>query len=131
MNTPTLAALAVIATGGCLWLWLCYIRPKLTQARTYIANATTCGFLPPPPTPGALRFLKGLSRVLLWIQVGKVKYIGLENLNVDGPIIIAPNHPHYIDPAIIIRAINQPARYMAARGVMRFACGLVSLIAGR
>lgn len=99
-----------------------------------LAYARKCiepGALPPPPTPRALRFLKGLARVLLFIQVGKVKYEGLENTKVPGPRLIAPNHGHSVDPAPFALAFKEPLRYMAARGVFVFAGGLGALLAGK
>lgn len=111
-------------------VWRRHVQPLLRSVRTYIKNVSTCGFLPPPPSKVAVAFLHWLSRVLSWIQVGKVKIIGSENLKADGPMLIAPNHPHYIDPAIIVLALGRPVRFMAARGVMRFGFGFGSLIAG-
>jgi 1-acyl-sn-glycerol-3-phosphate acyltransferase len=110
-----------------LWLWA---RPYLKRARAYMRNMSTCGYLPPPPSLRGTRFLVGLSRFLTFIQVGKMRMIGRENLNISGPFVVAPNHPHYIDPAVIALALNRPARYMAARGVMTVGGGLGGLIAG-
>lgn len=132
MNYDTLAYIAPAALGAALtfWFWARIIRPLWLRARAYIANVSTCGYLPPPPTERAVRFLMRLSRFLTWVQCGKVRIIGRENLDSHQPMIVAPNHPHYIDPAVIAMALDRPARYMAARGVMRFGFGLGSLMAG-
>jgi 1-acyl-sn-glycerol-3-phosphate acyltransferase len=118
------AATVLIALG----LW---VRPHWRRARAYIKDVSTCGFLAPPPTARGLRALLRTSRVLTFIQVGRIKFIGRENLdNVGGPMNVVANHPHYIDPAVMALALNRPARYMAAGGVFRFAWGLGGLLAG-
>jgi 1-acyl-sn-glycerol-3-phosphate acyltransferase len=125
--TTVAVATAVFIVLTLLWL---RCRPALKRARQYMRNMSTCGFLPPPPSLKATRFLQGLSRFLTFIQVGKIRLVGRENLNISGPFVVAPNHPHYIDPAVVCLAVNRPARYMAARGVMTCLGGLGGLIAG-
>src|SRR5262249_50300916 len=108
-----------------------FIIPAFRKMRAYIAQVSACGCLPPPPTKRAVNFLYRFAQVVTWIQVGKIKVVGKENLNVPGPKIIAPNHPHYVDPGVIVLLPDkQPARYMAARGVFRFGRGIGSLLAG-
>lgn len=109
---------------------LCSI-PALRRARAYIKNASTCGYLPPPPTKRGLFALKCLSRFIVFLQVGRVRIKGLENLaSVDGKhIIVTPNHPHFADVGVLPMVMEgRPARYMAARGVMTFGGGLGALI---
>ena len=97
--------------------------------RNYIKNASTCGFLVPPPTIRATKMFHILARFVSFIQVGKIHYKGLEVLqNLPAPYIVASNHPHYADAVIIPLMINAPARYMIAREVMQFAGGLGALI---
>ena len=118
----SLAAVAII--------WR-YVLPAIRRARQYIRNVETCGYLPPPPTPRAVRFLVRFSKVLAFIQVGKVKIEGIENLDgLDGPTIVTPNHPHWADTVVMPIVMNRPARYMAARGVFTFAGGLGGLLVG-
>src|SRR5437588_12455231 len=68
--------------------------------RRYAESCAICGHLPDPPTRRGLDFSKKLSRFLVWIQVGKIEVTGLENLLTPGPKIIAPNHPHSVDPFV-------------------------------
>jgi 1-acyl-sn-glycerol-3-phosphate acyltransferase len=69
-----------------------------------------------------------LLRILTFIQVGKVRVIGRENLNaVDGAVIVCPNHPHYIDGAIFPILMEKESRYMADEDVLRFGFGLGAL----
>jgi 1-acyl-sn-glycerol-3-phosphate acyltransferase len=120
-----IAALTV-AVGLSVWL-----RPRLRRARAYIKNVCTCGYLAPPPTARGLRWLKRTAGVLTFIQVGRIKYIGRENLDLaPGPMIVTPNHPHWADPGVLALALDRPARYMAAGGVFKFAWGLGGLVAG-
>lgn len=128
MFSHILPALGLLGLFG--WVYFRYLAPGFRRLRAYIDELSTCGCLPPPPSPRAVRFLYNFARVVTWIQVGKVKTIGLENLNLPGPKMVTPNHPHYVDPGVIVLLLNrQPARYMAARGVFRFGFGLGSLIA--
>jgi|AGTN01.3.fsa_nt_gi 1-acyl-sn-glycerol-3-phosphate acyltransferase len=115
---------------GAVIFWR-YVLPAFRRARQYIRDVETCGYLPPPPTPGAVRFLVRASKVLAFIQVGKVKIEGIENLDgLDGPTIVTPNHPHWADTVVMPIAMNRPARYMAARGVFTFGGGLGALLFG-
>lgn len=112
-----------------IW-WKRAVSPRLREMREYIERVSVCGYLPPPPTPRALRFLIRFAKFLLFIQVGKVRIIGKENLDTPGHKIITPNHPHFADPAVIVYALQRAARYMAAGGVFNFMKGLGSLLAG-
>src|SRR5688572_32086337 len=105
MHFPALLAVAGVVLFA--FSWMRYIGPAIGRARAYMKNMSTCGFVPPPPSRRGTRFLYGLSKVLSWIQVGRIRYIGRDNLKLDGPFIVAPNHPHYIDPAVIVLALNR------------------------
>lgn len=108
-----------------------WVLPRIRRAREYIKNVSTCGYLAPPPTVRGVRWLKICARVFAFIQVGKVRVRGRENLDsVPGPCLVAPNHPGSADIAVLPIALNRPARYMAAQGVMRAAGGLGALITG-
>jgi 1-acyl-sn-glycerol-3-phosphate acyltransferase len=103
----------------------------LKKVLNYIKNASTCGVLVPPPTVRATKMFHAFARFVAFIQVGKIRIKGLETLrNLPAPYIVASNHPHYADAAIIPLMINAPARYMMAREVFEFAGGLGALIGG-
>jgi len=113
------------------WVAWRYTKPMRERARSYIKQVSTCGFLAPPPTPRALRFLMRWAKTLAFIQVGNIKIVGRENLdNIPGPHVITPNHPHWVDVAVTPILVNGPARYMAAQGVFTFAGGLGALMVG-
>lgn len=60
------------------------------------------------------KFFRGLLGPLfrLWYNP---KIIGKENLNVDGPIIIAGNHKHVYDQCLIIISTKRVIHYMAKK----------------
>jgi Delta7-sterol 5-desaturase len=97
---------------------------------TYAKACTRCGFLPDPPTKKGCIFSKRLSRFLVWLQVGKIEIAGTADFVSVGPKIIAANHPHSVDPFIFGALLLEAARYMTARGVMKFCGGLGALILG-
>lgn len=51
-------------------------------------------------------FVAGFWRLILYPILGGVKVTGLENIPMDGPFILAPNHLSNLDPPIA--AIHQP-----------------------
>ncbi|MBS1991773.1 MAG: 1-acyl-sn-glycerol-3-phosphate acyltransferase [Cyanobacteria bacterium SZAS LIN-2] len=115
--------LAFMALGIGVWGAVSY-----RSMRGRIKDVTTCGYVAPPPTPEAVRSLNRVARFFIGIQVGKVKYVGLENLhNLTEPNIVSANHPHWIDPLIISQALNRPARYMAHGRVMQSLGGLLGV----
>ncbi len=119
--------LALIA----IWVAWRYSKPLRQRARQYSKQVSTCGFLAPPPTPQAVRRLLRWAKTLAFIQVGKIKIEGRENLeNIPGPHIVTPNHPHWVDVAALPILMNGPARYMAAQGVFTFMGGLGGLLVG-
>jgi 1-acyl-sn-glycerol-3-phosphate acyltransferase len=103
----------------------------IKKVSNYVKNASTCGFLVPPPTIRATKIFQTFARLVAFIQVGRIRIKGLEILqNLQSPYIVASNHPHYADAAIIPIMINAPARYMVAREVMQFAGGFGAMIFG-
>jgi 1-acyl-sn-glycerol-3-phosphate acyltransferase len=101
---------------------------KVRSLRPRIKDVTTCGYIAPSPAPKYVRSLNRLARFFLGIQVGKIRFQGLENFeNLPGPAIYSANHPHYIDPLVASRAVPRPARYMAHGRVMQSLGGLLGL----
>src|SRR5437867_3718321 len=60
----------------------------------------------------ALSFLKLIGRALFRVLFS-VEYHGLENVPDRGPVIIAGNHPSYLDPALVGLPLKRPIRFMA------------------
>ncbi|HSE43025.1 MAG TPA: lysophospholipid acyltransferase family protein [Acidobacteriota bacterium] len=74
-------------------------------------------------------FMRFLFRILAFIQVGKVRVIGIENLQrVKAPVIVCPNHPHYADGLIFPNLMERQGRYMVDEDVLAFGFGLGALL---
>jgi 1-acyl-sn-glycerol-3-phosphate acyltransferase len=74
-----------------------------------------------PPQARFDKFKRWL-RVLLWIQIGKIRFEGLHHLQFDGPKIITPNHGSSADMAILL-AFAKPIRSLATSALFDFAGG--------
>jgi 1-acyl-sn-glycerol-3-phosphate acyltransferase len=59
-----------------------------------------------------LSFLKTIGRPLFRLLF-TAEYHGLENVPENGSVIIAGNHPSYLDPALVMLPLNRPVRFMA------------------
>jgi 1-acyl-sn-glycerol-3-phosphate acyltransferase len=95
--------------------------------KLWIKKITTCGYAD-APNPKAFAFGIWLTRILTFIQVGRIRVVNRENLQMHKPIIVCSNHPHYIDAAIFPNLIQRQARYMVDEDVLRFGFGLGALI---
>jgi 1-acyl-sn-glycerol-3-phosphate acyltransferase len=59
-----------------------------------------------------LSFLKTIGRPLFRLLFS-AEYHGLENVPENGSVIIAGNHPSYLDPALVMLPVRRPVRFMA------------------
>jgi 1-acyl-sn-glycerol-3-phosphate acyltransferase len=109
------------------------LKGKLARAKQFSAQVSQCGYLAPPPSENAQKWLKRVARFLLFLQVGKIHVTGRENLELvaDQPVIVAPNHVSSADGAILPMVLNRPARYLATRGVFLFLRGWMGVAVGR
>lgn len=57
-------------------------------------------------------FCRGLLRSILRV-VWRLRVIGVENVPLSGPLIVACNHASYFDPPALGSAAPRPLRYMA------------------
>jgi 1-acyl-sn-glycerol-3-phosphate acyltransferase len=62
--------------------------------------------------PMLLSFLKLIGWPLFRILFS-VEYHGVENVPASGPVVIAGNHPSYLDPALVALPVKRPIRYIA------------------
>ncbi|MFZ2407024.1 MAG: lysophospholipid acyltransferase family protein [Methylobacter sp.] len=108
-----------------------YLRPAWLRIKKKIQQVCTCGYLPPPPSKKELIIMKIVSNFVVWLQVGKVRVSGIENISCDLPKIIIPNHSHYLDPFVIGISVSENIRYMAAKGLLEVGGGLGGLIFSR
>lgn len=69
-------------------------------------------------TPWGYRFLKRtLERPLRWMW--DVRARGVENVPLDGPVLLVPNHFSWSDPFAIGVALKRPAFYLAKESLFR------------
>jgi 1-acyl-sn-glycerol-3-phosphate acyltransferase len=59
-----------------------------------------------------LLFLKSIGWSLFRVLFA-VEYYGLENIPASGAVIIAGNHPSYLDPALVGLPLKRPIKFMA------------------
>lgn len=97
----------------------------------HVQLITTCGYVPEPPTEAAFRTLIRVARVLVWLQIGKIRVSGLEHLDCGRPRLIVPTHGHYLDPFVLGQVLPDRARWMTARGLLALGGGLVGLFLTR
>jgi 1-acyl-sn-glycerol-3-phosphate acyltransferase len=97
------------------------------RLRAYVDKVSACGYLHHPPTRAALFCLRLVARFATFIQVGRIKVNGSQNLPGGEPLLVACNHPSHIDPAVIALVLRRPLRFLAARRFFRFCFGLPSL----
>ena len=65
-----------------------------------------------PPVPLYHRFLKFAAHWLFTIY-HDIRVEGAENVPSSGAVIIAANHPTYLDPAFLMLSTSRPIRFMA------------------
>lgn len=56
-----------------------------------------------------------LMRLVAWFLVSlvyRVKYKGLENIPVEGPVVVVCNHVTFVDPMILAGRIRRPVRFV-------------------
>lgn len=124
------------AVALALWAyWRFYFRDVWSRARVYMKNIGTCGYLAPPPTERASKWLRRFAWCLAFAQVGTVRVHGYENVEEmerEGKVyMLNPNHPSWMDPAIAAIIMDgRPTRFFATTQVANAAGGLLGLLAG-
>lgn len=64
-------------------------------------------------------FVKTLARIFAFELSGGLTIIGLENLPLEGPVIVAPNHLSYFDPPIVAATVPRKVAFMAKEELFR------------
>jgi 1-acyl-sn-glycerol-3-phosphate acyltransferase len=59
-----------------------------------------------------LSLVKFIGRPILLILFS-VEYHGLENIPATGPVILAGNHPSYLDPVLLVMPVTREIKFMA------------------
>src|ERR1044072_1004524 len=65
-----------------------------------------------------LALIKLLGRPLFRVLFA-IEYYGLENIPASGPVILAGNHPSYLDPLLIVLPVKRVIRFMAWDALFR------------
>ncbi len=108
-----------------------YLKPRWQEMQAKIQLICTCGYLPDPPSDSDDRIMRKVSRFAVWLQIGKVKWSGVDNLTCESPKLIVPTHGHYLDPFVLAAQMPKGTRVMAASGLFKFGGGLGGLVFSR
>lgn len=131
MSLLVYIASGILALGAFVLIWRNVTKPWLTRWNAYVKQVSTCGYLAPPPSDKALRSLLRVARAITFLQVGKVKVVGRENLDsVPGPFMFSANHPAGADVMLIPCVLARKARYMAHETVFTAGFGLGAHLVG-
>lgn len=97
--------------------------------REYVDLCLTSGFIPKALRPLQL-VGKYLARMWMFIQLGRIRVIGKENLVAPGRLIFCPNHSSMFDAPVIYSIMRRMPRYMTAYEEMRGLWGLKAVVMG-
>ena len=79
----------------------------------------------------SLQFVgKIIARMWLFVQVGKVRVVGRENLDAPGRLLFCINHSSMFDAPLIFTVMKKQPRYMTAVEEMRGLGGLKAVVMG-
>ena len=114
----------------------CKARLKQTIAtwrkrfREYAERCIESGFV--PLSFGWVQFItRQLARILVFVQLGRLRLIGAGNLRLKGRFIYCPNHSSLFDAPVLYSVMNRPrVRYMTAMEEMRGLWGLKAVVMG-
>lgn len=119
--------LALLAAMALLWATARWLLPRWRAMRREIRRVCTSGHVPDPPTPAALRTMRRIAGLAVWLQVGRVEVRGLDHLLGGGARLVTPNHGHYLDPFVLGLVFPERMRCMAAHGLMSAVGGFAAL----
>jgi 1-acyl-sn-glycerol-3-phosphate acyltransferase len=94
-----------------------------------VNQCLTSGFIPRTFLPLQL-LARILARIQVFIQLGRVRIIGAENLKPKGRVIFCPNHSAMFDAPVIFSIMKLWPRYMTAYEEMRGLWGLKAVAMG-
>lgn len=98
--------------------------------KEYSARCQTSGFVP-ADSPFVRFLVRQLSRLMVYIQLGRLRVIGKENLNLPGRFIFCPNHSSLFDAPVMYAVMRKAGlRYMTAFEEMRGWWGLKAILMG-
>jgi len=100
------------------------------EFRDYADKCLQSGYV--PATYIGVQFItRQLARILVFIQLGRLRVIGKENLKHKGRFIFCPNHSAFFDAPVLYAIMKRRnLRYMTAFEEMRGMYGLKAVIMG-
>lgn len=124
-----------VAAAALYAFWRFYFKDVWARAQAYSKNIATCGYLAPPPTERASKWLRRFAWCLSFAQVGTVRVHGRENLEAlerSGKVyMLNMNHPSWMDPAMAAIVMDgRPTRFFATHTVATAFWGLGGLLVG-
>ncbi|HEY9787062.1 MAG TPA: lysophospholipid acyltransferase family protein [Candidatus Obscuribacterales bacterium] len=97
--------------------------------RDYVNKCLSSGFIPYTFRP--LQFAgRYIAKFWMFVQVGRIRIVGKENLKPEGRVIFCPNHSSMFDAPIVFSIMKRYPRYMTAFEEMRGVWGLKAVIMG-
>jgi len=100
--------------------------------RKYAERQVTSGYIPRPSRLLQIFGRHILARLWIFIQFGRIKVIGKENLKLPGRFIFCPNHTHTADGPLLFPVITRKNLHMmAAHDVMQGAGGWLGILMGK
>lgn len=108
-----------------------FLKARWQVMQDNIRLVCTSGYLPDSPSNADDRIMRRISRFVVWLQIGKVKWSGLDNLKYGFPKLVVPTHGHYLDPFVLAEQMPKQTRIMAARGLLKSCWGLGGLLFSR
>jgi len=97
--------------------------------REYVTLCLTSGFIPKTFLPLQI-IARVLARLWVFIQVGRIRVVGAENLKTPGRVIFCPNHSAMFDALLVYGIMKRWPRYMAAYEEMRGLGGIKAVAMG-
>lgn len=104
---------------------------RVQRFRAYAEHCLESGFIPLTFWP--VQFIaRQLAKLVFYIQLGRLRVIGEDNLKIPGQFVFCPNHTSMFDAIVLYALFNrkESVRYMTAYEEMRGLWGLKAIVMG-
>lgn len=119
------ACLMILAGGFAVWTII-----RFVQLLVITAKLARGGYAAPEPSWFGRLFLRVFEWAINTFFNGPIHVIGAENVDIEGRVIIAPNHCHLIDAIAVGRVLPYVPRYIGAHNVVRGVLGFIGAFTG-
>lgn len=104
---------------------------RLCQAyREHVRLCLTSGYVA-SPLPGLVKISKFIFRLWCYLQVGPLKIVGKEKLDLRERAIYCGNHSSFFDAVVVHPCFRKTIRYMGAYEALMGFCGLKAILMTR